>query len=209
MITEKRRKERFAVPLWCVFLTALFTLGGCAPNNVFVLMPEPDGKVGELTVSNEKGSQTIRQAGTGVVVEDPQSAPRQPTLLARSEIESIFGGAMDAEPDPPRVFHIFFLSGSTELTPASMKKLPAIMESIRERQSLDISVVGHSDRKGAEELNYKLSLERARHVRDILVESGVDPDIINTTSHGEENPLIPTADNVSEPQNRRVEVTIR
>ncbi|MFW6242332.1 MAG: OmpA family protein, partial [Thermodesulfobacteriota bacterium] len=68
---------------------------------------------------------------------------------------------------------------------------------------------GHSDRQGSEEMNWKLSLERARTVNRILVERGVPETLIETTSHGEGNPRIPTADEVSEPRNRRVEVTVR
>jgi outer membrane protein OmpA-like peptidoglycan-associated protein len=37
----------------------------------------------------------------------------------------------------------------------------------------------------------------------------VDPSIIDITSHGKDNPLIPTGDQVAEPRNRRVEVTVR
>jgi outer membrane protein OmpA-like peptidoglycan-associated protein len=54
-----------------------------------------------------------------------------------------------------------------------------------------------------------LSTERARHVRDQLVEKGVDAELISVTSHGEDNPLIPTPDEVAEPKNRRVEVVVR
>jgi outer membrane protein OmpA-like peptidoglycan-associated protein len=46
-------------------------------------------------------------------------------------------------------------------------------------------------------------------VRDLLVAEGIDPAMIQVTSHGEENPLVPTEDEVAEPRNRRVEVTVR
>ena len=47
------------------------------------------------------------------------------------------------------------------------------------------------------------------HIQNLLEEQGIDPTFILTTSHGEGNPLVPTADNVLEPRNRRVEVIIR
>jgi outer membrane protein OmpA-like peptidoglycan-associated protein len=43
----------------------------------------------------------------------------------------------------------------------------------------------------------------------MLREHGVDPSILDITSHGEGNPLVPTGDQVSEPRNRRVEITVR
>jgi outer membrane protein OmpA-like peptidoglycan-associated protein len=38
---------------------------------------------------------------------------------------------------------------------------------------------------------------------------GADPILISTDSHGEDNLLVKTPDEVAEPKNRRVEVTIR
>ena len=54
-----------------------------------------------------------------------------------------------------------------------------------------------------------LSLSRALAVKEMLVRQGVASNTIQTTSHGKENPLIATADNVFEPRNRRVEVVVR
>jgi len=45
--------------------------------------------------------------------------------------------------------------------------------------------------------------------RTDLIAEGVDPSILAIDSHGEDNPLISTGDGVSEPRNRRVEVTVR
>jgi outer membrane protein OmpA-like peptidoglycan-associated protein len=70
-------------------------------------------------------------------------------------------------------------------------------------------VVGHTDRVGSNAVNVPISIERANAVRDLLVRDGVDPAVIEVTSHGEEHPLIPTDDEVAEPRNRRVEVTVR
>ena len=78
-----------------------------------------------------------------------------------------------------------------------------------EYQTLDISVVGHTDRVGSKSANLRLSLARARRVKALLTAAGLDAAILEVTSHGEANPLVHTADEVAEPQNRRVEVTIR
>jgi len=43
----------------------------------------------------------------------------------------------------------------------------------------------------------------------MLIEVGLDASLIETTSHGEADLLVPTADNVAEPRNRRVEITVR
>ena len=84
-----------------------------------------------------------------------------------------------------------------------------MLKTIRDRVPVDISVVGHTDTVGEKEYNYALSLKRAKAVASILHEKGVDPSILDITSHGKDNPLVPTGDQVSEPRNRRVEITVR
>ena len=73
----------------------------------------------------------------------------------------------------------------------------------------DISVVGHADATGSDAYNQALSLRRAEVIRDGLVAAGAPSEVIEITYHGANNPLVPTARGVSEPRNRRVEVTIR
>jgi outer membrane protein OmpA-like peptidoglycan-associated protein len=52
-------------------------------------------------------------------------------------------------------------------------------------------------------------MQRARAVASILLGRGVDPSILDVSSHGKDNPLVPTGDQVPEPRNRRVEITVR
>ncbi len=72
-----------------------------------------------------------------------------------------------------------------------------------------ISVIGHTDTAGDNQYNLRLSQNRALAVRRLLIHKGIIPAHIKSTSHGEENPLIKTADNVHEQRNRRVEVVVR
>lgn len=194
---------------WSGLMLFLSLSAGCAPKNVFVLMPDDDGRVGAITVRNEKGAHTIDRAGQGVVVADAGTAPSAPAPVSEADLREWFGEARKAVPMAPQTFVLLFDSGTSVLTGESQGRLPDIMETIRKRSSRDISVVGHSDRKGDEQSNWKLSLERAEVVRGMLVDLGVPPEAIETTSHGEGNPLIPTENDVAEPRNRRVEVTVR
>ena len=68
---------------------------------------------------------------------------------------------------------------------------------------------GHTDTVGAATANVGLGLRRANVVRVRLIEAGLDGSAITVTSHGEATLLIPTADDVSEPRNRRVDITVR
>jgi outer membrane protein OmpA-like peptidoglycan-associated protein len=83
------------------------------------------------------------------------------------------------------------------------------MAAIILRESRDIGIHGHSDRTGSAEKNLDLSLRRAVAVENILLQHGINRGYLEVRSHGEGNPLVPTADGVDEPRNRRVEVVVR
>jgi outer membrane protein OmpA-like peptidoglycan-associated protein len=53
-----------------------------------------------------------------------------------------------------------------------------------------------------------LSLRRAKAVQAAMAKLGVPQNSIGVTGKGEEQPLVPTADGVREPQNRRVEIVL-
>jgi len=72
-----------------------------------------------------------------------------------------------------------------------------------------IEVSGHTDKSGTAAYNQGLSQRRASVVAAELVRLGVPRQSITTQAFGESRPLVPTADGVREPQNRRVEIVLR
>ncbi len=197
--------------LLLTILLCLFAAGCCpkSPKGTFVLLPDPDGKVGKVSVANEKGSRTLDQAGQSVQVPSKAAAPGEIEIIDEARIRSLFGKVLDIQPLLPAKFQLYFEFDSTQLKPESQRELDKLVQAALDRRSMDISVNGHTDRSGDTAYNYQLSLQRARQVQGLMVEKGIDIQIIFTTSHGEGNPLVPTADNVQEPRNRRVEVVIR
>jgi outer membrane protein OmpA-like peptidoglycan-associated protein len=129
--------------------------------------------------------------------------------LEEGQIKEIFGSAIAAQPEPPVRYILYFHTASNKLTDDSLWLVPQILSSIQVRKSTWVGVVGHADRVGWRTTNYELSLSRAKAVKDILVSKGIDTGSIQIDSHGEDNALIWTDDEVPEPRNRRVEVTIR
>jgi outer membrane protein OmpA-like peptidoglycan-associated protein len=129
--------------------------------------------------------------------------------MDKDEIAAIFAHALAIQPTAPIHFLLYFEKGTTTLDASSIGVLPEIIETIIARNSVDIGVIGHADTAGDRDLNLKLSTRRAEAVSRLLIERGVKPENLETSSHGEENPLIRTGDNVTEPRNRRVEVVVR
>lgn len=91
----------------------------------------------------------------------------------------------------------------------AITELDQILKEIRQRDSRDISINGHCDTTGDPETNMQISLARAEKVRSLLVQSGVKAEYLSVAYHGKGNLPVPTADNVPEPRNRRVEVIVR
>lgn len=204
------RRFVYHFPLALLFLMLVTMLfAGCAGKTTVVLLPDPDGTTGKVSVSNEAGTVAMDTANEATTISGPQAVPKAPAPMSQEDIQAVFSRAIDAQPKPPVHFILYFISDSTKLRPDSRKMLPDILRTIEERHSVDISVIGHTDTVGSKEYNFKLSKERAKAVASYLVDHGVEADYISVTSHGEGNPLIPTGDNVSEPRNRRVEVVVR
>jgi outer membrane protein OmpA-like peptidoglycan-associated protein len=80
---------------------------------------------------------------------------------------------------------------------------------VKQRPSPDVIIIGHTDTTGTAVSNSALGMKRAVAIRNRLVEAGLDPSFVEATSHGEADLLVQTADNVAEPRNRRVEITVR
>ena len=67
----------------------------------------------------------------------------------------------------------------------------------------------NADTAGNPVYNLRLSTQRAEAIAKILAGKGIKSQFLKTTSHGENNPLIQTEDNVHEAKNRRVEIVVR
>lgn len=108
---------------------------------------------------------------------------------------------------------ILFPEG-TELTEAARAELATVMASPQMKAGNAIVLRGHSDSGGTDEVNQRISRERAEAVRDWLVENGVDAERIGVIAFGEQNPAAPNAmpdgtpDEEGRAANRRVEIEI-
>jgi len=179
------------------------------PTDLVVLMPDPDdGRLGRATVT--AGGTSVELAAerdaTQVV---PGRSPGQPSPLAADDVSRIFADALAARPLPPRQFLLYFQTGSNDLTPESRTLLPEIVAFVRARPVPDVTIIGHTDTTGDSSANAQLGLSRANLIRGELLAAGLTSGQLEVTSHGESDLLVPTADNVAEPRNRRVEVTVR
>jgi outer membrane protein OmpA-like peptidoglycan-associated protein len=69
-----------------------------------------------------------------------------------------------------------------------------------------VTIVGHTDNVGGDELNNRLSLDRASNVRDYLRNHGIDPSRMIVNGRGETQPVANNDTTTGRAQNRRVEI---
>lgn len=193
-----------------VLVWGLLLLSACgAPKNLFVLMPNSDGTVGKISVKNDAGEQIVTSAGTGVKVKGVDTAPAPPKPVSDKYVQETFMNAINATPQPAIRFSLQFEFGTTILIETSQALLPEIIVTVKEWEHCDVRIIGHADAMGPTPENWELGLQRAKTVKQILVDQGIDTDRIEAISHGETDLLISTPDGVGEPKNRRAEVFVK
>jgi phospholipid transport system substrate-binding protein len=101
---------------------------------------------------------------------------------------------------------VFFDWDKSNLSPQAMATIREAAAAYKATGSAGITSVGNTDTSGSTDYNTVLSIRRANAVKSALIQNGVPAAEIETAGHGQTNLLIPTADGVREPQNRRVEL---
>ncbi len=107
-----------------------------------------------------------------------------------------------------RLNNIFFDTGKSELRPESGPELDRLVTTLNESPKIVIEVRGHTDNTGSNEINAKLSQDRADAVREYFISKGIEPDRVGSKGFGESKPVSTNDTDEGRQQNRRVEFLI-
>nr|WP_321452580.1 OmpA family protein [uncultured Carboxylicivirga sp.] len=104
--------------------------------------------------------------------------------------------------------NIFFETAKSTLLPASFEELDKVVNFLKEGTVSLIEISGHTDDVGSDQLNQRLSQQRAESVVKYLVSKGISPQKIKAAGYGESRFLDTNKTDVGRSKNRRVEFTV-
>ena len=109
-------------------------------------------------------------------------------------------------PAAPHSYLVFFDFNKSELSSAATQIVDQAAKNAAPEHVTRLTVTGHTDTVGSDAYNMRLSRRRAEAVAARLEQDGVSSSEIEIVAKGKRDPLVPTADGVREPQNRRVQI---
>lgn len=101
-----------------------------------------------------------------------------------------------------------FEFGKSEIKKDSFPYLDSLAEAILKGKNWKLDIEGHTDDRGSEDFNMKLSQSRADEVKKYLVSKGISSNLITAKGFGESKPLVPNDSDSNREKNRRVEFKI-
>lgn len=104
-------------------------------------------------------------------------------------------------------YMVFFDYDQARISPQAAAILDMAADAYHSCGDAQVTIAGHTDRKGTDAYNVGLSQRMAANVRAYLAGRGIPDGVMTTEAFGETRPLIETKDGVSELQNRRVEIS--
>ncbi len=104
--------------------------------------------------------------------------------------------------------NIFFESGRAELKPVSYVELNKAVDLLKDNKTMVIEIGGHTDNVGADDLNMKLSENRAKAVMNYMVLAGIDASRLKSKGYGETQPIASNDTKEGKAKNRRTEFEI-
>lgn len=135
-------------------------------------------------------------------------APARAAEPPRPQAEPLPNAQARAAASLRRSYVVFFALDSAELGPEARQIVAEASDRARQDGTAVIELAGHADRSGDAAYNQALSEKRARNTADEIRSHGVET-AIDIEALGETQPLVPTADGVHEPRNRRVEIVLQ
>ena len=104
--------------------------------------------------------------------------------------------------------NLFFDVNKAKIRKESFSELDKIYKLLKDKPAIKAEVSGHTDNKGNDKLNTKLSQDRANAVMDYLVKKGISKTRLTAKGYGKDQPIASNDTDEGRQLNRRVEMKI-
>ena len=137
---------------------------------------------------------------------------RQAAAALRTQLLEQFNRILETR-DTPRglvvnMGDVLFDFGKYDLRPEAREKLAKLSGIILAHPSLNLVIEGHTDNVGSDEVNQKLSEQRAESVRSYLIEQGLAQPNVKAQGFGKSTPVVDNSTPANRQKNRRVEIVV-
>ncbi|MDR3414365.1 MAG: OmpA family protein, partial [Formivibrio sp.] len=190
---------------------------------------QTDAAMAQADAANAQATMATNQATSAAAVTAAQADADQSRLLAqqaqqgelkadseklamRAQLSEQLNKILDTR-DSARglivsMSDVLFDTGQYSLKPGAREKLAKVAGILIVYPSLNIAVGGYTDNVGGDEMNQKLSENRAGAVREYLVAQGVATLSVSATGFGNTSPVASNENASGRQQNRRVELVV-
>ena len=103
---------------------------------------------------------------------------------------------------------IAFERRSSTVTEDSKISIVKIADILKEYKNIKLEIAGHTDSRGDNALNKKISQDRANSVKEVLISLGINADRLKAVGYGEDFPIAKDDENGLSEINRRVDFNI-
>jgi outer membrane protein OmpA-like peptidoglycan-associated protein len=136
----------------------------------------------------EQQRQAMEQATRGTGVQVSQTADNRLKLEIPSDIS--------------------FDTNRADIKPNFRPILDRFAGTLQDNPATYVTIIGHTDSTGGDQINQPLSLDRAAHARDYLAARGINPNRITVEGRAAREPIASNEDPAGRARNRRVEIYV-
>ena len=195
--------------------------GEPAVRDHFAYLTGKNLDIAEAVLARRQAEQELTALQRQAVSRDAEPAPKAGQDAPQgahqaAPIETTPTKPPPPEPQPPEparsaaltIPDLSFDSGTAGLSPGAKRRLDPLVASLRGDPGLSALVEGYTDDTGGREANLRISLSRAKAVKDYLIGQGIAADRIQTLGHGEQYPIASNATAEGRSINRRIEIVV-
>jgi len=180
-----------------------------AANSQAVMVANQNASVAAITAANADANQSrliAQQAQENEHKADSEKAAMRAQLSV--QLNKILETRDSARGLIVSMSDVLFNTGKYSLMPGAREKLAKVAGILIAYPGLNIEVGGYTDNVGGDEMNQKLSENRAGAVRDYLVTEGVANNTVTSKGFGNTLPVASNDNSAGRQSNRRVELAV-